>query len=744
MSTPAVDYDALAAQHGGSVQVDYDALAAQHGGAVAAQSKHDFSTLTANPKGEGTYKITTNDGQTLSVPYSNVPVFTNGLAGTKFASPDEEARFQKDAEADPHRPTFWNALTNPVGSGGRDQGIVGGALQIGGQAVKTMAQPLLHPIDTAKGVAKVAGDAAIYGPAAAASEDVVAPEVDQYMRDKAAGGNALALENLAGQVAGTVEGGRVMGAAVSGVKPSPALGAAGEAPAAGAEGPVNTVGGANRLIPEAVRNGMLPSAWDFVSQRWNPKGVIAGDVNAPMAGTDLTPAARYESMKGVGVQPNAAEATGSPLLKGAENVNENSLTAAPTYARARAANIAALNRFTDRLLDTMSPQGPEAGGAAVQQGLRDAQTTLQNGAAEGFSELDRQTGGRMLQGQTIQQTAQNIYDANKAYYEAHPALIPGNAWKIVKDLAGADNNFQSRPMSFPEVHQLRSDLLEMVRTNPDIVKNQAGGWLQQLAGAADQTMTTGAGGLSPQGLQVFRDANEAWANMKGTYDNPSHPFYQAVRSASPSTLVNGISRTPEMAKSLVDALGPEGIGPIQRGVLEKVLGTTKEGGYNFKNFQGMWNKLPESYRDALFTPEQRTQLEDIGNAGTVLHEDVNPSGSAKLGQKMGEMGEGGTAIGAAATGHPLGLGLTGAYHAAQYALAKLMNAPTFVDWLMRDQGLPAVTRATGVSGRLIPAAVASGAMISDPHTGPAGQPNFYSDEYLRSKAAVDAAGSSDR
>ena len=36
MSTPTVDYDALAAQHGGAPQIDYDALAAQHGGTVAS------------------------------------------------------------------------------------------------------------------------------------------------------------------------------------------------------------------------------------------------------------------------------------------------------------------------------------------------------------------------------------------------------------------------------------------------------------------------------------------------------------------------------------------------------------------------------------------------------------------------------------------------------------------------------------------------------------------------------------
>ncbi len=297
----------------------------------------------------------------------------------------------------------------------------------------------------------------------------------------------------------------------------------------------------------------------------------------------------------MGVQPNAAEATASGPLSQAVRVNQSSLTAAPAYARARSANLAALNRFTNEklvsaspqptdagldtvqndlqrtrssieaahyaqashILDHASPVGPEEGGAAVQRGLQSAQASLQDDAAQGFEDLDAFTGNRKLSGATIQQTAKNIYDSYADYAAQHPSLVPAEAWKTVKELAGADNDFQSKPMGFSEVQQLRSDLLEKARKNPDIVNNQAGGWLERLAQAADQTMTEGAGGLNPEGVKMFRGANEAWAKMKGTYDNPSHPFYQAVRTQSPSTLVNGIQQTPEMAKMLAVELGPE-------------------------------------------------------------------------------------------------------------------------------------------------------------------------------------------
>ena len=184
------------------------AAASPSGGGVDLSSgltpKADYSSLTHNPKGEGTYDIKAPDGQKLAVPYSNVPVFTQNMQGAGFATPEDAARFQKDADADPHKPTFWNALTNPVGSGGQQQGVAGGALQIGGQAINTMAQPIAHPIQTAQGI----------GQTIAHPVQAVQGVVNKYQQDQAQGGNALALENLGGQALGTVESGRVAPAAI--------------------------------------------------------------------------------------------------------------------------------------------------------------------------------------------------------------------------------------------------------------------------------------------------------------------------------------------------------------------------------------------------------------------------------------------------------------------------------------------------------------------------------------------------
>jgi hypothetical protein len=98
------------------------------------------------------------------------------------------------------QPSYWETLTNPVGSGSHDQGILGGIEQVGGQAIKTMAAPILHPIDTAEGIYNT-----VRHPV-----DTVSGIVKNFQNDQQQGGLPLAIENAVGQLAGTVEGGRAM------------------------------------------------------------------------------------------------------------------------------------------------------------------------------------------------------------------------------------------------------------------------------------------------------------------------------------------------------------------------------------------------------------------------------------------------------------------------------------------------------------------------------------------------------
>ena len=101
---------------------------------------------------------------------------------------------------DAAKASYWDALTDPIGSGGREQGPVGAALQEGGQAIKTMAQPWLHPLDTLAGAYN-----AVRHPINTAQA-----AVQQVRNDYQKGGLALAGENLVGQTIGAVEGGRIV------------------------------------------------------------------------------------------------------------------------------------------------------------------------------------------------------------------------------------------------------------------------------------------------------------------------------------------------------------------------------------------------------------------------------------------------------------------------------------------------------------------------------------------------------
>jgi len=114
---------------------------------------------------------------------------------------------------------YKQALLNPVGSGAHEQGFLGGLEQIGGRAMQAMAAPILHPIDTAVSMAKTLGTSPT-DPNNPLFQRLVQGG-EEWKKDR-----ALALENAAGDVAGAVEGGRIMGAGLQKAIP-PALKVAG-------------------------------------------------------------------------------------------------------------------------------------------------------------------------------------------------------------------------------------------------------------------------------------------------------------------------------------------------------------------------------------------------------------------------------------------------------------------------------------------------------------------------------------
>ena len=149
------------------------------------------------------------DGQDGYIPADRVhDAATNGFKMVPIQVPDAV------------KASYWDALTNPVGSGGAQQGVIGGAQQVGGQAIKAMAQPIAHPLDTLEGIGNM-----VMHPINTA-EGIA----QNFKNDVKQGGYPLALENAAGQLLGTAEGGRAMAAAAGPVADATAKGAAKVAP----------------------------------------------------------------------------------------------------------------------------------------------------------------------------------------------------------------------------------------------------------------------------------------------------------------------------------------------------------------------------------------------------------------------------------------------------------------------------------------------------------------------------------
>jgi hypothetical protein len=198
--------------------------------------------------------------------------------------------------------SYWDALTNPVGSGGAQQGIVGGVQQIGGQAIKALAQPVLHPIDTVEGLYNT-----VRHPIQTAQGIG-----QQVQADYQQGGVPLAAENLAGQAIGAYEGGRiaapVANAALNTLPTSVGravlLGKTPEAAYESALKPSTTIGQADRAA--MVQTG-LQNAIPVSKVGVEKLGDLIDDLNSKIKGTIAQDPARL-------IDPNAVATRIQPTL----------------------------------------------------------------------------------------------------------------------------------------------------------------------------------------------------------------------------------------------------------------------------------------------------------------------------------------------------------------------------------------------------------------------------------------------
>ncbi len=597
--------------------------------AQPAPAGPDFS----NPNGEGVYKMTGPAGP-VGVPYSKV--LTAQQTGYKL-DPSDRDRFTKDYVGAPI------AGSPSVGTFFGDMGF-----SHPGDALKSLGSNLLGAV---KGVAEPPKTPAEFA-GAAVGGPIGAPLVrmgESILHNESIAAHQTA--HYASEAVHPTEGEGVGGRILNGLRAatSGALMADPMLPAGGAG--MNTAidegRPADALGEGAADIGMLAGPAALGKLGGAAKGVLAGDVDAPMAGTDLTPRARYLGAKDLGVDLPPAQATNSRALKALDWVNREGVLSAPMHEELTGRNMTALTNAAQGDAARMSPFDPETGGRTIQDPLAEDFTDLQNRAHDlqgEMSPLEGEAGGAAKQtlvkakqaalhdaGQQGQIAVRNTYgsqsadglgDVNEAAknllpkYERMmvqtPSMVPKRVVSVLQDIANLGNEQQTATIGPPTIGDFmrnRSALLDLTQ-DPEIVKSQSLADLENLMKVHDTAIERS---LPPEGAQAWRDANAKWKQMKSTFDDPSNPFYNAYRTPNPSTLNLGIGGTaPEALRAERALLGDQAAGVTSRANAQKLFGAAPDGSYDLRGFSGRLARMPEDTRSTLFTNPQNEELSHIG------------------------------------------------------------------------------------------------------------------------------------
>lgn len=486
-------------------------------------------------------------------------------------------------------------------------------------------------------------------------------------------------------------------------------------------GVARTIGqvGTGAIIGEAGGAALraVPAAASSVSDAASAaKAKIIGGSNLDQVinGDTVTPRQRYNAAQGMGVNLDTAQATNSPVAMRAKDITENSLGGASKFEANKTANTQALQAQTQKILDTAAPSdmSREDFGNAAKSRLLAHQQEMNDTAGSIYTSLDHDLGATTPDPSAVRGAAQKIVADNKAYYDAHPDLLSGGsgkAWKIVNNLAEVPKGNPAKTITSPildssgspitteiaatpgkadtwsDLHKLRSDLLDITR-GPEIIGDRPTGWIKQLTGAVDDTMTKAA---DEDSTGDFRNANDIYKRMKETYDDPTSRLYHVVRSPDGLTAANTLANiTPDVARKIGGA-APDLIPQLQRQTISRIINPTGNELPDLKNLSSRLGRAQKEQLAGVLTPEQITQLDNLGRTAKLVNYDANPSGSGKLAQKSIEAGAIGTGLMKSAagivTGNPLAVaeGVAPiAYTGAQRLLANKLTSPAFTDAIM--------------------------------------------------------------
>lgn len=461
---------------------------------------------------------------------------------------------------------------------------------------------------------------------------------------------------------------------------------------------------AGGLVP-AVAGRMRPVRdWPALMKE-RAAGVVAPQdaLSSPLpADPRVSMREHYNEAKDIGVDLDAAQATGARVPKIGKAVSQYSTLGKGTFEKAQAGNINALHIEADNMLDRIDPQpmSREEFGNFVREKLAEDLNARYTYANDVFDDLSKR-GTQQPNMSAVRDQARQILADNQDYYQKHPQLLKGGAgqaWSIIKNLA--DQEPGATPDTWSDLQRLRSDLMDQYRS-PDIVGSRAEGWLKQLSGRVDESMTGAASGLSPNDTALFRGANDAWAQMKDTYDNPQSPFYSILRAKEGTTAANTITNLkPQAMRTLQDVADrtgtPELVTQAQRQRVDRILSPQGNDVPDLRNLPQRVKNLDKEQLNRVLAPNQVSDLDRLARVSQTVHADANPSGTLKGAQMPAEVS---VAAGALAHGNVA----PAAVMVGQGLAAKALTSPGLTDALVNRTAPP--PKPTPTPSTPVPAAV---------------------------------------
>ncbi len=284
-----------------------------------------------------------------------------------------------------------------------------------------------------------------------------------------------------------------------------------------------------------------------------------------------------------------------------------------------------------------------------QQYGSDAQEALQTHQGQMYDKSgDFLTGalqrkGVFVGGENVEALADKILKEESEYYAAHPSALklPGVqksldqllplassearvGWykAIGKDAEAAAEAKANTPSTVRHdtprnVATLRSDLWNLYQS-PEIVKTRPQGWLKQLVGVLDNSLTDPENerGMTPADIQKFRAGTSLWKRMKSMYDDPQSPFFSILRSAEPKTVAGTLEKLgPTAAKQFREAMHDVGRDDLvrqqQRQIVRHILDPNEDGVPDFGGLAARYERIPKENLGELLQPEHLTALGDL-------------------------------------------------------------------------------------------------------------------------------------